>query len=106
FVASSLGQSIGKALDVDLFQITTSDPETGENAGGVTLGKQVTDKAFVQFQQQFGQRSFTQFMLDYQLARFLRLSGEVAPETSGVANRLTERRIERGGVDLFFFFSY
>lgn len=106
FVAQSLGQSIGKALDVDLFEITTSDPQTGENAGGVTLGKQVSDKAFVKFQQQFGQRSFTQFMLDYQLAKFLRLDTEVAPETSGVANRLTQRRIERAGVDLIFFFSY
>ena len=106
FVAQSLGQSIGKSLDVDLFEITTSDPQTGENAGGVTLGKQVTDKAFVKFQQQFGQRSFTQFMLDYQLAKFLRLDTEVAPETSGVANRLTERRVERAGVDLIFFFSY
>lgn len=106
FVAQSLGQSIGKALDVDLFEITTSDPQTGESAGGVTLGKQVTDKAFVKFQQQFGQRSFTQFMLNYQLAKFLRLDTEVAPETSGVANRLTERQIERAGVDLIFFFSY
>lgn len=106
FLAQSLGQSIGKSLDVDLFEITTSDPQTGENAGGVTLGKQVSDKAFVKFQQQFGQRSFTQFMLNYQLTKFLRLDTEVAPETSGVANRLTERRIERAGVDLIFFFSY
>ena len=67
FVASSLGRSIGKALDVDLFEITTSDPQTGETAGGVTLGKQVSDKAFVRFRQQFGQRSFTEFMLEYQL---------------------------------------
>jgi autotransporter translocation and assembly factor TamB len=106
FLAQSLGQSIGKSLDVDLFEITTSDPQTGENAGGVTLGKQVSDKAFVKFQQQFGNRSFTQFMLEYQLAKFLRLDTEVAPETSGVANRLTERRVERAGVDLIFFFSY
>ena len=35
FVASSLGRSIGKALDVDLFEITTSDVDTGETAGGL-----------------------------------------------------------------------
>ena len=64
FIASPLSRSIGKALDVDLFEITTSDPQTGETAGGVTLGKQVGDKAFVRFRQQFGQRSFTEFMLD------------------------------------------
>jgi autotransporter translocation and assembly factor TamB len=106
FVAQTLGKSIGKALDVDLFEITTSDPETGENAGGVTLGKQVSDAAFVQFRQQFGNRSFTEFMLEYQLAKFLRLDLQAAPQSSGVANRLTQRRVERAGVDLIFFFSY
>ena len=106
FVASSLGKSIGKALDVDLFEITTSDPETGQTAGGVTLGKQISDKAFVRFRQQFGQRSFTEFMLEYQLAKFLRLETRLSPETSGVANRLTQRRVERAGLDLIFFFSY
>ena len=106
FVASSLGKSIGKALDVDLFEITTSDDVTGETAGGVTLGKQIGDKAFVRFRQQFGQRSFTEFMLEYQLAKFLRLETRISPETSGVANRLTQRRVERAGVDLIFFFSY
>jgi autotransporter translocation and assembly factor TamB len=106
FVAQSLGRSIGKALDVDLFEITTSDPDTGESAGGVTLGKQVGDKLFVQFRQQFGNRSFTEFMLEYQLAKYLRLDLQGAPQSSGVANRLTQRRVERAGVDLIFFFSY
>ncbi|HVD94486.1 MAG TPA: translocation/assembly module TamB domain-containing protein, partial [Vicinamibacterales bacterium] len=106
FVASSLGKSIGKALDVDLFEITTSDPDTGQTAGGVALGKQVSDKAFVRFRQQFGQRSFNEFMLEYQLAKFLRLETRLSPETSGSANRLTQRRVERAGVDLSFFFSY
>jgi autotransporter translocation and assembly factor TamB len=106
FVANSLGNAVGKALDVDLFEITTSDPETGETAGGVTLGKQLTDKAFVQYKQQFGDRSFIEFMMEYQLAKFLRADVEAAPETSGVANRLTQRAVERAGVDLIFFFSY
>ena len=106
FLASSLGKSIGKALDVDLFEITTSDEITGETAGGLTVGKQIGDKAFVRFRQQFGQRSFTEFMLEYQLAKFLRVETRLSPETSGVANRLTQRRVERAGVDLIFFFSY
>jgi hypothetical protein len=106
FIASPLSRSVGKALDVDLFEITTSDPQTGETAGGVTLGKQVSDKAFVRFRQQFGQRSFTEFMLEYDLARFLRLQTTIAPETSVAANRLTQRRVEKAGVDLIFFFSY
>jgi autotransporter translocation and assembly factor TamB len=106
FVAQSLGSAVGKALDVDLFQITTSDPDTGETAGGVTLGKQLNDRVFVQFRQQFGDRSFTEFMMEYQLAKFLRADVQGSPETTAVANRLTERRVERAGVDLIFFFSY
>lgn len=106
FVASALGKSIGKALDLDQFDITTSDPETGETAGGVTIGKQVSDRAFVRFRQQFGQRSYTEFMMEYQLAKFLRADVSGAPETSGVANRLTQRQVERASVDLIFFFSY
>ena len=54
----------------------------------------------------FGERNVTEFMLEYQLAKFLRLETRFAPETSGVANRLTQRRVERAGVDLIFFFSY
>ena len=106
FIASPLSRSIGKALDVDLFEITTTDPLTGESAGGVTLGKQLSDKAFIRFRQQFGPRSVTEFLIEYQLADFLRLQASASPETSGSANRLTQRRVERGGVDLIFFFSY
>jgi autotransporter translocation and assembly factor TamB len=106
FIASPLSRSVGKALDVDLFEITTSDPETGQTAGGVTLGKQVGDKAFIRYRQQFGQRSFTQFELEYDLARFLRFEGSVAPETTSAANRLTQRRVQRMTADLIFFFSY
>ena len=79
-------------------EITTSDPDTGQTAGGVTLGKQVSDKAFVRFRQQFGQRSFNEFMLEYQLAKFLRLETRLSPETSGSANRLTQRRGRLGQI--------
>ena len=106
FIASPLSRSVGKALDVDLFEITTSDPETGQTAGGVTLGKQVGDKAFIRYRQQFGQRSYTQFEVEYDLARFLRFQGSVAPETTSAANRLTQRRVQRMTADLIFFFSY
>ena len=106
FIASPLSRSVGRALDVDLFEITTSDPQTGDTAGGVTLGKQVSDKAFVRYRQQFGQRSFTQFQIEYDLTRFLRFQGSVAPETTSAANRLTQRRVQKMTADLIFFFSY
>ena len=105
FIAAPLGQSIGKALDLDLFEITTSTDEGGLGAG-VTLGQQIGDRAFVKLRQQFGERSTSQFMLEYQLTRFLRLQASGAPETSGSANRINQRRVERAGIDLIFFFSY
>jgi translocation and assembly module TamB len=105
FIAAPLGQSIGRALDVDLFEITTTS-DSGELGAAVTIGKQVGDRAFFKVQQQFGQENLSEFMLEYQLADFLRMQVTAAPETSGSANRLNQRRIERAGIDLIFFFSY
>jgi translocation and assembly module TamB len=105
FIAAPLGESIGRALDLDLFEITTTT-ESGELGAGITLGQQIGDKAFLKLRQEFGERSVTEFMLEYQLARFLRLQVSAAPQASGSANRINQRRIERGGLDLIFFFSY
>jgi translocation and assembly module TamB len=105
FIAAPLGESIGKALDLDLFEITTTT-EAGGLGAGVTLGQQVGDRAFVKLRQEFGERNTSEFMIEYQLAKFLRLEATGAPETSGSANRVNQRRVERGGIDLIFFFSY
>ena len=105
FIAAPLGESIGRALDLDLFEITTTTEE-GDLGAGLTLGQQVGDKAFFKMRQQFGERNITEFLLEYQLTDFLRLQATAAPETSGSANRIGQRRIERGGIDLIFFFSY
>jgi len=105
FIAAPLGESIGRALDLDLFELTTTTEE-GDLGAGLTLGQQVGDRAFFKMRQQFGARNVTEFQLEYQLARFLRLQTTAAPETSGSANRIGQRRIERAGIDLIFFFSY
>ena len=105
YLAAPLGDSIGRALDLDLFEITTTT-EDGELGAGFTLGQQVGDRAFFKMRQQFGERNVTEFLLDYQLMDFMRLQTTAAPETSGSANRIDQRRIERAGIDLIFFFSY
>lgn len=105
FIAAPLGESIGKALDLDLFEITTTT-ESGDLGAGVTLGQQMGDRAFIKLRQQFGARNTTQVQLEYQLARFLRAQANASPETSGSANRINQRRVERAGIDLIFFFSY
>ena len=71
FIAAPLGESIGRALDLDLFEITTTTDE-GELGAGVTVGQQIGDRAFFKLRQQFGERNFTEFLIEYQLADFLR----------------------------------
>jgi autotransporter translocation and assembly factor TamB len=105
FIAAPLGESIGRALDVDIFEITTTT-DTGELGAGITIGQQIGDRAFFKLRQQFGDRNVSEFLLEYQLADFLRLRASAAPETSGSANRVDQRRVERAGIDLIFFFSY
>ena len=105
FIAAPLGESIGKALDLDVFEISTTT-ETGQPGAGVTIGQQIGDKAFIKLRQEFGDRNVSEFLLEYRLADFLRLRASAAPETSGAANRIGQRRVERGGLDLLFFFSY
>jgi autotransporter translocation and assembly factor TamB len=105
FIATPLGESIGRALKLDLFEITTTTE--GDTLGaGITVGQQIWDRAFLKVRQQFGERTLSEFVLEYQLADFMRLVGSAAPESSGAANRIGQRRIERAGIDLIFFFSY
>jgi TamB, inner membrane protein subunit of TAM complex len=105
FVTAPLAESIGRALDVDLFEIET----TGEAAGfgaAVTLGQQLNEQMFVRVRQNFGLQDASEFILEYQLTEFLRFQGSVAPGGGVKANRAIMRRVERGAGDLIFFFSY
>ena len=105
FIAQPLGESIGRALDLDLFEIAPTTE--GDTLGaGITIGEQVGDRTFLKLRQQFGDRTYSEFLLEYQITEFLRLVASAAPETSGAANRIGQRRIERAGMDLVFFFSY
>jgi translocation and assembly module TamB len=105
FIATPLGDSIGRALDLDIFEITpTSEGDT--LGAGITIGEQIGERTFLKLRQQFGDHTYSEFLLEYQISDFLRLAGSAAPETSNAANRIGQRRIERAGIDLIFFFSY
>jgi autotransporter translocation and assembly factor TamB len=103
YLASGLARSIGNALELDEFEIQAQ----GENGGGPTLtvGEQVGEKLFFRVRQGFGEAQSTEFILEYQVADYLRLQGSIA-ETAGGTQRAMFRRVERGGLDLIFFFSY
>jgi translocation-and-assembly-module (TAM) inner membrane subunit TamB-like protein len=103
YLISGLTRSLADALELDEFEIQAQ----GERSLGPTLsiGEQVGERLFFRIRQGFGAEQATEFILEYQIADFLRLQGAVA-ETAGGTQRVTFRRIERGGLDLIFFFSY
>ena len=102
YLASGLAQSIGNALELDQFEI-----EAQGAAGGptVTIGEQVGERLFFRIRQGFGEAEGTEFILEYQIADYLRAQATIAETPSGT-QRTMFRRIERGGLDLIFFFSY
>jgi hypothetical protein len=103
FVAAPLSEEIAQALDVDRFEIETSD-EGGSLGPRVTLGQQVGQRMYVKFSQQFGAQDASEFTLEYELADFVRLQAAVAEGAR--QTRTLNRRVERGGADLIFFFSF
>ena len=100
-----LSQSLGRALDLDLFEIQTTTA-AGEVTPRVTVGQQFGDRMFMRFSQQFGSQQVSEFTLEYELTDFLRLAGTVAEGRQSAGQRLALRRVERYGLDLVFFFSY
>jgi translocation and assembly module TamB len=102
-VTAPLANTLGRALNVDVFELDTSGDE-GEGPS-VTIGDQVGERLFVRFRQLFGPRDVSEFQLEYQLAQWLRLQGSFA-EGQTSANRSLTRRVERGGIDLVVYFSY
>lgn len=105
FVVSPLTESLGRALNLDLLEVqTTTDTGTG---GTVTVGQQIGEDIFFKFQQQFGSQAVSEFILEYQFARFMRLRASHAEgEGVGRPTRSLTRRVQRDGVDLIFYFSY
>ena len=102
YLASGLARSIGNALELDEFEIQAQ----GEGGGpSLSVGEQVGEKLFFRVRQGFGDAQATELILEYQIADFLRLRATGA-EIGGGAQRATFRRVERGGLDLIFFFSY
>jgi hypothetical protein len=101
-VAGQLASSIGDALGVDIFEISTA-PESGA-AAELTIGQQVGQNLFVRLQQGIGDQSQTNFILEYELTSWLRLQTNVV-QGSTTQQQLFQR-VQGTGVNLLFFFSY
>jgi translocation and assembly module TamB len=101
-VAGQIAQSIGRALNLDTFEIQVA-PETGSDAE-VTIGEQLGQDLYVRVQQGIGNHATTNFILEYELTEWLRL------QTNFVQGSNTQpsvfRRAQGTGVDLILFLSY
>ena len=101
-VAGQLAQSIGNAIGVDTFEINTA-PEGG-GAASLTIGQQVGQNLYVKVEQGIGDQSTTNFILEYELTRWLRLRTNVLQGSS--TQQSLFQRAQGSGADLLFFFSY
>ncbi len=105
-VVSPLADTLGRKLGLEEIDVQTTS-EAGSPGGVVTVGDRVGERLFVRLRQQFGAQEITELLLEYRLSELLRLQGAVA-EGDGVgrANRSLTRRVERGGLDLVFYYRY
>ncbi len=103
YLASGLAQSLGKALALDIFEISAGDAMTG-GGPSLTVGEQVGGRLFVKFRRGFGGDTANEFLLEYQLNDFLRLQSAIS-DGSNVTRSMFQRQ-ERGGIDVVWFFSY
>jgi autotransporter translocation and assembly factor TamB len=105
-VVSPLADTLGRKLGLEEIDVqTTSD--AGTPGGVVTVGDRFGERLFVRLRQQFGAQEVSELLLEYRLSELLRLQGAVA-EGDGVgrANRSLTRRVERGGLDVVFYYRY
>jgi len=101
-LVGQLSQSIGTLLNVDLFEINAA-PESGD-AAQFTIGQQLGQNLYVKLQQGVGDHNETNFILEYELTRWLRLRTNVVQGSS--TQQQLFQRMQGTGADLLFFFSY
>jgi translocation and assembly module TamB len=100
--AGQLTQSIGGALGVDTFELNLA-PEDG-SAASVTIGQQIGQNLFVKVQQGIGDQSQTNFIMEYELSKWLRFRTNVL-QGSSTQTQLFQRQAG-SGADLLFFFGF
>jgi translocation and assembly module TamB len=101
-VASQLAKSIGDALNLSDFEIQMA-PENGAVAQ-FTLGQQITEGLYVKVQESVGDVNTTNFILEYELTKWLRLQTNLIQGSS--TQQSLFQRAQSTGFDLLFFFSY
>ena len=96
-LATPIADSVARALDFDVFEIAPT--EDIEGGAVLTVGRQVSDKLFVGFRQQFGSEDSSQVSFEYRLNEFLRI---VTSFAQGTERSRTLPRAERAAADFIF----
>jgi autotransporter translocation and assembly factor TamB len=97
-LATPLADSVGRALDFDVFEIQPTGE--GETTGAtITVGRQLTESLFVGFRQNFGSDDVSQVSFEYRISEFLRL---VTSFAQGADRSRSVPRAETAGLDLFW----
>ena len=95
-VANQLTGSIANSLNLDQFEINLS-PDTGSTAE-LTVGQQLGQNLYVKVQQGIGDNSQTNFVLEYEFSKWLRLQTNVL-EGAATQQQLFQR-VKSTGADL------
>jgi len=98
----ALGNSIGNALNLSEFEIQMA-PESGSTAQ-LTVGQQIGQNLFVKVEQGLGEASSTDFILEYELANWLRVLTRVLQGST--IQPSVFQRVQGNGADLIFLCSY
>jgi hypothetical protein len=101
-LATQLTNSLGKALNLTEFDIQTG-PDSGA-AAQITAGEQLSQNLYAKIEQGIGDVSTTNVILEYELAKWLRLRTNWLQGSN--AQPLIFQRTQDSGVDLLFFFTH
>jgi autotransporter translocation and assembly factor TamB len=100
-ITSPLADSIGRALNLDVFEIQAPTSEQG--TGSVMIGSQFGSRLLVGLRQQFGNNDTSLLTLEYRVSDLLRFVTSIA---SGSLQAHATRPADRSGVDLIFVIRY
>jgi autotransporter translocation and assembly factor TamB len=101
-VSSELTTSVANSLGVDQLEVNVA-PAIGVTAE-VVVGQQLSQNLYVKLQQELGDRSQTNVILEYEFTRWLRLQTNLLQGAS--ASQQPFQRIRSTGIDLVFTFSF
>jgi translocation and assembly module TamB len=96
-LATPIADSVARALDFDLFEIAPTEDVSG--GAILTIGRQISDRLFVGFRQEFGPDDSSQVSFEYRLSQFLKF---VTSFSQGTERDRSGLRAERAAGDFIF----